>query len=113
MGMTPEGRVKHKVKGILDQYPSMYYYMPVQTGYGQATLDFIGCYNRLFFSIETKTEGKAPTDRQKVTMSKMLDAHGEVFVVAGTDNTAIAPLVHWLEHNRPTSHDPRPHQPSA
>jgi hypothetical protein len=102
--MTPEGKVKQKVKGILAQY-GVYYYMPVQTGYGLTSLDFIGCYNGLFFAIETKAEGKRMTDRQLVVAKQMFEAGAQVFLVAGLDDRELAPLILWLEINRPTSHD--------
>jgi hypothetical protein len=114
MGSTPEGKVKQKVRGILDRYPRMYYYMPVPTGYGRASLDFIGCYNGLYFAIETKDEGKEPTTRQRATILEMSNAGAAVFVISGTGDHAYADLIGWLEHNRPTSHDhsPAPQQAS-
>lgn len=105
MGTTPEGKVKQKVRGILDQYPSMYYYMPVPTGYGRVSLDFIGCYNRLFFAVETKADGGKLTHRQKMTIAEMQLAGAVVFVLTGTVDLAYAELIGWLELNRPTSHD--------
>jgi phosphoserine phosphatase len=105
MANTPEGIVKQKVRGILDQYPRMYYDMPVPMGFGRATLDFIGFYNGLGFAIETKTEGKKPTLRQAQTIAKMKAAGAAVFVISGTVDLAYADLIGWLEHNRPTSHD--------
>jgi hypothetical protein len=37
--MTPEGRVKSDVRKLLNRY-EVYYFMPVQMGYGAAGLDF-------------------------------------------------------------------------
>lgn len=93
----------------------MYYYMPVPTGYGRASLDFIGCYNGLYFAIETKDEGKEPTTRQHATIFEMRSAGAAVFVISGTVDLAYADLIGWLEHNRPTSHDhpPDPQQASG
>lgn len=113
MGTTPEGRVKQRVKDILCKYERMYYHMPVQTGYGKTSLDFIGCYNGLFFSIETKVEGKTPTPRQRQTIEEMQGARGAVFVITGvSDALGFLALVSWLETNRATTHD-HTHQPSA
>jgi len=112
MASTPEGKVKQKVRGILDQYPRMYYYMPVPMGFGRPSLDFIGCYNGLGFAIETKDEGKKPTTRQERTIEEMRASGAAVFVISGTVDLRYADLIGWLETNRPTSHD-SPHIPPA
>jgi penicillin-binding protein-related factor A (putative recombinase) len=77
---TPEGKVKKQVKALLKQYGA-YYHMPVQTGYGAPTLDFIGCYRGRYFGIETKAPGKKPTPRQELTMAMINEAGGAVFVI--------------------------------
>jgi hypothetical protein len=43
MAGTPEGRVKRRVSQILKRAEKCYYFMPVQTGYGSPTLDYLGC----------------------------------------------------------------------
>lgn len=54
--MTPEGKLKKDVKGFLDGLPALWYYQPVQMGYGRNGIpDFIGCFRGKFFSIETKS----------------------------------------------------------
>lgn len=66
---TPERKIKDKVREVLrDQ--EVYYFMPVQMGYGPSGLDF-HCvvltktgYPFPFF-IETKAPGKEPTVRQQ------------------------------------------------
>ena len=42
--MTPEGKVKVKVKNLLNAYGA-YHFWPVQTGMGARTLDCLGCHN--------------------------------------------------------------------
>lgn len=78
--MTPEGKVKAKVKRLLQKY-GCYQFWPVQTGYGSPTLDCIGCSNGFFFGIETKAPGKRPTPRQRLTIDDMRAAEGAVFVI--------------------------------
>ena len=78
--MTPEGKVKAKVKRLLQKY-GCYQFWPVQTGYGAPTLDCLGCHNGFFFGIETKAPGKRPTPRQRLTIEDMEAAEGVVFVV--------------------------------
>jgi hypothetical protein len=79
--MTPEGKVKAKVKALLKQWGA-YFHMPVQNGMGEPTLDFIACLNGRFIAIETKAPGKKPTKRQEVTMAQMRAAGAFVFVVS-------------------------------
>lgn len=79
--MTPEGRVKEKIKRKLKAVGA-YYHMPVQNGMGAPSLDFIGCHRGRYFGIEAKAPGKLPTERQKLTMLQIVDAGGAVFVVS-------------------------------
>lgn len=77
---TPESKVKLQVKKLLKEF-HCYQFWPVQTGYGAATLDCIGCFGGRFFSIETKAPGKKPTPRQELTMADINAARGAVFVI--------------------------------
>ena len=61
--------------------------MPVQTGYGVPTLDYLLCVKGNFIAIETKKAGGVPTDRQKITIKEILAAGGTTFVVCGEDDT--------------------------
>lgn len=93
MSSTPEGRVKRQVTDYLKSLSGLYYFMPVPSGYGKSTLDYIGCYRGLLFAIETKAPGKHPTNRQKQIISAIERAGGAVFVTDG-DITA---LKQWVE----------------
>lgn len=96
--MTPEGKVKAKVRAILDRYDGMYTYWPVSAGpYGKPTVDLIGCYRGRFFAVETKADGKKPTLRQTLDLATMARAMGRTFVVAGTDSPVLKELVAWLD----------------
>ena len=79
--MTPEGRVKAKVKKALATLPRRYHFMPVQNGMGAPALDFYCCINGKFVAIETKTPGKAMTPRQLETTSQIIAAGGIVHMV--------------------------------
>lgn len=87
MAMTPEGRVKQRVKELLDEFGA-HYFMPVQTGFGQTHLDFICCYNGLYIAIETKALGASPTVKQWDTIHRIYKSSGTVFVICGVDDTA-------------------------
>lgn len=84
--MTPEGRIKEKVKRALAKLARLYRFMPVQNGMGAPSLDFLLCAGGWFVAIETKAPGKKPTPRQEDTMKAITDAHGIVFVVDGDES---------------------------
>lgn len=78
--MTPEGKIKAKVKKALDLL-EVYRFMPVQNGMGAPGLDFYCCYNGLFFAVETKAKGNKLTPRQSETSRSIAAAGGVVFVI--------------------------------
>lgn len=96
MSKTPEGQVKDAVRKVLSGY-KIYGYWPVPSGYGKATLDFIGCINGWYFAIETKASGEKPTPRQLLTIKEMNDAGAIVFVIDGQE-TQLAQLRAFLTH---------------
>lgn len=97
MAMTPEGRVKRAVSDYLKTVPGLWYDMPVPSGFGGSTLDYIGCYRGRFFSVETKAPGKKPTPRQQRIISQVEHAGGVAFVIDSADDTALAPLRAWVD----------------
>ena len=104
---TPEGRTKAKVRTLLSQYPGLYTYMPVPSGYGRTTIDYLGCYRGRFFAIETKAEGKKPTLRQTHELHSMERAMGKRFVFGGVNDPALEELRLWLDElTRTIADDP-------
>lgn len=95
--MTPEGKVKAKVRKLLKRYP-VYSNWPVPCGYGTPMLDCIGALAGRCFAIETKAPGKTPTPRQEQTIAEMQAAGIEVFVIDGDDG--ITKLEEWLNATR-------------
>lgn len=93
MAETPESKVKRKVSGLLKATPGVWYTMPVPSGFGESTLDYMGCYLGRFFAIETKAPGKQPTLRQRQTIAAIERSGGKTFVIDG-DTTE---LEHWLK----------------
>jgi hypothetical protein len=81
--MTPEGRVKKEVSKYLKDH-GIYYFMPVQTGYGATTLDYLCCWNGKFVAIECKAGKNMFTKRQDLISLRMADAGGLVFEVNDT-----------------------------
>jgi dsRNA-specific ribonuclease len=98
MAITPEGKVKKRVRQILDAH-NAYYFMPVQTGYGSAGLDFHGCHQGKAFFIETKAPGGKPTARQKLLIRDLIESYGAaVFLVDGSA-ASLKLLEDWLDIN--------------
>jgi len=83
--MTPEGRVKLKVKTFLNSFASsgIWYFMPPASGYGRAGIpDIVGCYRRHFFAIECKAKKPQPTALQLRELEKIEHAFGRTWVVS-------------------------------
>lgn len=89
MSRTPEGKIKDKVRKLLDEFPH-YRFMPVPSGYGETTLDFLICYKGRFLAIETKAPSKKVTPRQEMIIRAIELNGGTVLVVS--DDTSLARL---------------------
>ena len=72
MSSTPEGRVKARVKKLLDQYGALHF-SPMGTGYGVSGVSDIIClYRGRFIAIECKAdEKKLPTALQLKFLEKV------------------------------------------
>ena len=107
MATTPEGKVKARVRLLLNKYEGMYSYWPVPSGYGKTTLDVLGCYRGRFFTVETKAPGKKPTLRQMEEIVGIEAAMGRAFIIAGEASPVLADLKTWLDNLTETiPHDP-------
>ena len=79
--MTPEKKVKEKVKKILKEL-SCYYCMPSTGGYGSSGVpDIIACYQGKFIGIECKANGNKPTDLQQKNLQDIINAEGQSLVI--------------------------------
>lgn len=79
--MTPESKVKEKIKKILKAH-GIYYAMPHGAGYGNAGVpDFLCCVKGYFLAIEAKTKGGKPTALQVKNMEDIKQAGGVSLVV--------------------------------
>jgi Holliday junction resolvase len=89
--MTPEGKVKAKVKKILDVH-EVYYFCPATGGYGRSGIpDFVCCYKELFIALECKAGKNKTTALQDRELARIHSAGGRAFVV-NEDN------IHVIEH---------------
>ena len=83
--MTPEAKVKAKVKKLLDEL-RIYYFFPATHGYGRSGVpDIIGCFMGLFVAIECKAGKGQLTALQKREIERIIEAGGFTFV-AREDN---------------------------
>ena len=95
--MTPEGKVKQRVKLLLETY-GVYYAMPMGTGFGNSGVpDFLACYNGRFYAIECKANGKKPTALQNKHLADIRKAGGISLVI---DESNLDQLEDLLEEQR-------------
>lgn len=79
--MTPEGKVKARIKAILSELGA-YYFMPPANGFGRAGVpDIVGCLNGRFFAIEAKAGKGKTTALQERELKKIKEAGGLALVV--------------------------------
>jgi hypothetical protein len=105
--MTPEGRVKAKVKKALDTLGAdCWRFMPVQTGFGSPALDYLLSIRGRFVAIETKAPGRKLTPLQEGTKAAIEAAGGIVLIVWDETSLEIAmKIIFALEFapNAPTN----------
>jgi len=91
-----ERDIKKKIKQLLDSYEGkVYYFMPVQVGYGATTLDYLGFVCGLGFAIEAKRPGAKPTVRQGFVIENIQQSQTPVFLV--NDDASLNNLRLWLD----------------
>jgi hypothetical protein len=83
--MTPEVKVKNKVKKILDSL-SCYHFSPLSGGYGRSGVpDIIACYKGRFVAIECKAGKGKLTELQKYNIEQ-IQATGGLAIVINESN---------------------------
>lgn len=109
--MTPEGKIKAMVKkGLASLKTKPYVFMPVQSGFGSASLDFLACIGGQFVAIETKADvTKTLTPRQIATTGFIHLAGGKVFIVYDqtTCDHMIASLILMMEFDPHATDQPQ------
>lgn len=84
MAVTPEGRVKAKVKALLNKY-NVYHFMPATGGYGRSGVpDIICCVGGKFLAIECKAGNNKPTALQERELERIEEAGGIAYVINET-----------------------------
>jgi hypothetical protein len=92
--MTPEAKVKAKVKKVLNDIGA-YYAMPATGGYGSSGVpDFLICHHGKFVAIECKANGGKPTALQLKHLDDIRKAGGIALLI---DETTVETLRKELE----------------
>jgi len=85
MAMTPEAKVKKKVKDILDAFcfnNAGYYFFPAANGYGrQGIPDVVCCIQGRFVAIECKAGKGMTTLLQERELASIREAGGVSFLI--------------------------------
>jgi hypothetical protein len=77
--MTAENLVKQEIKrGLIAR--GIWFFMPVQTGYGRRSVDFICCWQGLFLAIEAKAGDNKLGRQQQATLEEIKEAGGRAVV---------------------------------
>lgn len=86
MATTPEGKVKTKVKKILDQYGALHF-SPMGTGYGVSGVSDIIClYRGRFIAIECKADEKKLPTALQLKFLERVQAWGGIGLVIHNKN---------------------------
>jgi Holliday junction resolvase len=94
--MTPEGKVKAKVKAILKEYGA-YTITPFTAGYGASGApDLIVCYKGKFIGIECKAGKNRPTALQTHHLSDITDCGGYSLVIRPDNIETVRELLESL-----------------
>jgi len=98
MAMTPEAKVKKKVKELLDTI-GVYHFSPPGMGLGRAGIpDIIACHRGRFIAIECKAGDNQPTALQSRELEAITNAGGLAFVVRESNLDRLKDLV-WMRMN--------------
>ena len=96
MALTPEAKVKKKVKEILDQM-GVYHFSPMQNGMGRAGIpDIIGCLEGQFLGIECKAGKGTTTALQERELTRIQNAGGYALVVNETNINQLWEIKEWM-----------------
>jgi hypothetical protein len=92
--MTPEGKVKAKIRKVLNE-AGCWHYWPVPGGYGRRTVDVLVLHRGHFAVIEAKREGKVPTRLQDLELAAVEERGGKTFAI--NSDEGVKELQRWLE----------------
>ncbi len=104
MALTPEGRVKKKIKEVLDSYgEQISWFPPAMNGYGKAGVsDFVCSVLGIFFAIEAKDDitKKGPTGQQQDYIDTVNKSGGIAVVVDKNNVHKLKPAIDLIIEKR-------------
>jgi Holliday junction resolvase len=87
MAMTPEAKVKKRIKETLDSMGA-YFIQPIGTGFGSnGAPDIVACYKGLFIGVEAKA-GKGKTTALQEFNLKRIEGMGGLALVINEANVS-------------------------
>ena len=97
MAMTPEAKVKKKIKETLNSMGA-YFLQPIGTGYGSnGAPDIIACYKSLFIGIEAKAGNGKTTGLQELNLTRIRSNGGLALVINETNVSQLKELIEtWV-----------------
>ena len=99
MALTPEGKVKDKVKAILKRR-GVWYCMPRGQTYGRAGIpDFLCCHKGRFIAIETKAGRGKATPLQLRELKDIFGHQGIALIVREANVEQVEALLDFVEGN--------------
>ena len=102
MPMTPEAKVKKRVKEMLDSM-GVYHFSPMQNGMGRAGIpDIIGCLDGQFIAIECKAGKGTTTALQERELTRIQNAGGYALVVNETNINQLKEITEWIKNKQST-----------
>ena len=97
MAMTPEAKVKVRIRAILDA-ANVYYAMPIGTGYGNSGVpDFLCCVGGRFLAIEAKARHGHVTALQERALQKIKEAGGFAMVINEESMPGLVQVIRSLQ----------------
>ena len=95
--MTPEAKVKKKVKKILDDLGA-YHFSPMTAGFGRSGVpDIIACYKGKFIGIECKSGDNKPTLLQLRNIDDIKRNQGLAIVINEDNIESLLALVKEIQ----------------
>lgn len=99
--MTPEAKVKSKVKAIIKEYGA-YSITPFTAGFGASGApDIIVCYKGKFIGVECKAGKNQPTALQESHLSNIEKCGGHALVIRETNIDSLRDLFDSIQEKTP------------
>lgn len=106
--MTPEGKVKEKIKELLKSYGSdVYYFMPAMGTFGKNGVpDIVACVHGAFLAIEVKADKhkNPPTAIQEKNLNDIKQAEGHALVIDANDLVFLRGYIDGVIRSRKDTH---------